>query len=486
MARYRDYGAGIAARDRDIELSYSEPEQMAPEEPSAPAASLAARYPSIVEAYERYLGRTPSDAEILGQTGNGTFQPGDMRIQLSVQSIAQSPEARTYAAQAAQAAQPAEPAAPEPPAPTAQNGPRETPAPAGVDPEKWAKGHTSPKYAFMDVSRKYDQRTPEGRQQTLAELQAAYPQWFSGWVIDGDKLRHQSGPLHEDFDGYNEFDAWIGSKAGTWAPAWQPTQRGGEAYVDAASEPAPAAAVAAPSQQPTTTTPEPSAPQSQPSMDVDWFAANLPTPEPYTTPAPPSYMQEQPAAPVTPVAAATTAPTVTPPTVEDVPSIAPYTTPERPDVLQTPYVPPTFTAPGAEDLYGDPGYWARLQTGVLGRDRMAASRGSILSGGHGKAIERYAQEFANNEYKDLYGRRFGEFQTQAGLGANARQMNESEYQNLVGNAMSQFNSRQNQYQNLVNNASNQYATRYKSYRDAIGDQFRLAELGLSATTAGRY
>jgi len=58
--------------------------------------SLAARYPMVVQAYQKYLGRTPSDQEILSQTGNGTFGPSDGRLQLSLQNIQYSDEAKQY------------------------------------------------------------------------------------------------------------------------------------------------------------------------------------------------------------------------------------------------------------------------------------------------------------------------------------------------------------------------------------------------------
>lgn len=157
--------------------------------------------------------------------------------------------------------------------------------------------------------------------------------------------------------------------------------------------------------------------------DADWFAQNMPGPEPYSTLA-------------------------------------------RPEHLRSPYEPGQFTAPGFDEVQADPGYQARLAAGVQGRERMASARGSILSGGHGKAMERYAQEFGANEYGNLYGRRFGEFQTAEGLKLGGRQLNENAYQTDVGN---QFN---------------QYGQRYRTWRDLIGDRFRLGEMGLSATTAG--
>lgn len=446
---YRDYSEGIVDPNRDVELAYAEPAPGATtSEPDVAA--------EIDRLYRQYYFRPPTpqelSAHVMGlRRGAGTLAGIEAELQRDAARLGLKP-------------------------PTADTPATRGAAPSGVDPDKWASGHTSPKYAFMEVSQKYDQKTAGGRQQTLAELQQRYPQWFTGWTISGDKLRFSGDPntLDPKWDGFNEFDAWVGSKEGKWQPAWQPTQRGGTAYVEptAGVTPAPSAPVSS------ATTPinTPDALPSQAVSSVDWFAQNMPSAEPYTLPDVPAYLQGAGGAAVSPDASQT----------GSTPGIAPYTTPAVPDALATPYAAPTFVAPTYEDLAADPGYRARLNTGVLARDRMAASKGSLLSGGYGKAIERYAQEFAGNEFKDLYGRRFGEFQTQAALGANARQVNQGEYQDAVQNAMSQFNARQNTYQNLVNNNANQYATRYKAYRDAIGDSFRLAELGLTATTAGRY
>ena len=48
----------------------------------------------IIQAYQQYLGREPSQQEILSQTGNGQFKMGDPRIQMSIQNISRSPEAQ--------------------------------------------------------------------------------------------------------------------------------------------------------------------------------------------------------------------------------------------------------------------------------------------------------------------------------------------------------------------------------------------------------
>lgn len=154
-----------------------------------------------------------------------------------------------------------------------------------------------------------------------------------------------------------------------------------------------------------------------------------------------------------------------------------YTALDRPDYLQGEYVPPTwgetFQAPSMSELQKDPGYQARLAAAQKGFERSAAARGSILSGGSQVALGRQQQELAANEYSNAFGRaydtyqqRYGQFQDKLTASAGARGINE------------------NAYQTDVTNKLNQYGNRYNVWRDAKDDQFRLADLGLSATTAG--
>ena len=58
----------------------------------------------------------------------------------------------------------------------------------------------------------------------------------------------------------------------------------------------------------------------------------------------------------------------------------------------------------AADFQRDPGYDFRLQQGMRGIEGSAAARGGLLSGGTLKALNRYNQEFASNEYTNAYNR----------------------------------------------------------------------------------
>lgn len=60
---------------------------------------------------------------------------------------------------------------------------------------------------------------------------------------------------------------------------------------------------------------------------------------------------------------------------------------------------PTF---GRVEL--DPGFDFRKREGVKARDQSASARGRLNSGAHEKALERYGQDYASNEYSKAYGR----------------------------------------------------------------------------------
>jgi len=63
--------------------------------------------------------------------------------------------------------------------------------------------------------------------------------------------------------------------------------------------------------------------------------------------------------------------------------------------------------PGADVnkfLTMDPGYAFRLGEGTKALERSAAARGGLLSGGTGKALTRYGQEFGSQEFQNAYNR----------------------------------------------------------------------------------
>ena len=63
---------------------------------------------------------------------------------------------------------------------------------------------------------------------------------------------------------------------------------------------------------------------------------------------------------------------------------------------------------GGGDMLGalqtSPGYQFRLAEGLKGIERGAAAKGTLLTGGTLKALTRYGQDYASNEYQNRYNR----------------------------------------------------------------------------------
>lgn len=103
------------------------------------------------------------------------------------------------------------------------------------------------------------------------------------------------------------------------------------------------------------------------------------------------------------------------------------------------------------DFQRDPGYQFRLQEGMKALEGSAAARGMLNSGATLKALTRYGQDFAANEYQNAYNRfnadrdrRFGRLNTLANIGLQAagQQINaNSDYANQVSaNQMAMANA----------------------------------------------
>ena len=162
------------------------------------------------------------------------------------------------------------------------------------------------------------------------------------------------------------------------------------------------------------------------------------------------------------------------------------------------FTPGTYTAPQwlesftpltMEQVKAEPGYQTRLDAGNLALDRGAASRGSVLSGGMLKARERYAQDYAANEYGaatgrafDQYRQRYGEFGDSANRGFQAFNANEAGrlagFTANEGGQLNQYNTRYKAYQDEIENTR-------QAERDRWGREMDLSQLGLSATLGGR-
>jgi hypothetical protein len=72
---------------------------------------------------------------------------------------------------------------------------------------------------------------------------------------------------------------------------------------------------------------------------------------------------------------------------------------------------PSFQAPTGATESNDPGYQFRLQQGQQALENSAAARGGLLTGNTGQALEQYGQNYASNEYGNVYNRAMNDYNT---------------------------------------------------------------------------
>lgn len=79
------------------------------------------------------------------------------------------------------------------------------------------------------------------------------------------------------------------------------------------------------------------------------------------------------------------------------------------------------------NIENDPGYKFRLKQGLNAINASGSARGSLNSGATMKALTRYGQDYASNEYQNAYNR----LSQMAGFGTNANAQNASAGQNFA-------------------------------------------------------
>jgi len=121
------------------------------------------------------------------------------------------------------------------------------------------------------------------------------------------------------------------------------------------------------------------------------------------------------------------------------------------------------------DFKTDPGYNFRLQEGMKALERSAAARGSLNSGATLKAIARYGQNVATDEYQNAYNRynadkdrRFNRLASLAGIGQTATNAmsnaNQAYGNNVSANQMAVGNANAAQHMATANNLNNLAST----------------------------
>ena len=116
---------------------------------------------------------------------------------------------------------------------------------------------------------------------------------------------------------------------------------------------------------------------------------------------------------------------------------------------------------GMADFQVDPGYQFRQQQGQQALERSAAARGGLLNGGTLKALTRYGQDTASQEYGNAYNRfnndqstRFNRLSSLAGIGQTASRdvanMGMSTAGAVAGNQLAAGNARASGYVGTAN------------------------------------
>ena len=81
--------------------------------------------------------------------------------------------------------------------------------------------------------------------------------------------------------------------------------------------------------------------------------------------------------------------------------------------------PTSFTVPGVEGMYADPGYAWRRDEALKASDRAAAAHGTLRGGGQIRAQMDLAGNLASQEYGNVFNRALTTTQTNAGLAGDA-------------------------------------------------------------------
>ena len=124
----------------------------------------------------------------------------------------------------------------------------------------------------------------------------------------------------------------------------------------------------------------------------------------------------------------------------------------------------TFQAPTAADETNDPGYNERLAQGQQALQQSAAAQGTLLTTGTQKALERYGQDYASNEYQNVYNRALGQYQQDYQQYLNQYQQSGQQYQQAYQQFLNQFQQSGQQYQQGYQQYLNQYQQDLGAYQ----------------------
>lgn len=139
---------------------------------------------------------------------------------------------------------------------------------------------------------------------------------------------------------------------------------------------------------------------------------------------------------------------------------------------------------GNVDLTQDPGYAFRLSEGQKALERSAAARGGLLSGGTGKALARFGQDYGSQEYGNAYNRAL----TQYNAAVNRENTGYNRLAAMSGTGQTAANTLGSAGQNYASNVGNAYINQGVNEGNALlaGQQARQSSYGDLAEAAGKF
>ncbi len=169
------------------------------------------------------------------------------------------------------------------------------------------------------------------------------------------------------------------------------------------------------------------------------------------------------------------------------------------------YAAERFNAPTGLTMENDPGYKARMRMGTEALENSAAARGTLLTGGTAKALAQYGQDYASNEFSNVFNRALQGYQANESNRYNAAALNQSgalqahgidagnQMQAAMANAQGQMSAQQYNANAARENAQfgynaqlGAYDRAYNAFRAdqdaAFSRPYSLAQLGYNAAS----
>lgn len=126
------------------------------------------------------------------------------------------------------------------------------------------------------------------------------------------------------------------------------------------------------------------------------------------------------------------------------------------------YVPEEWKAPNPNDIYQDPSYQFRFNEGMRPIETSRAAQGLTRTGATLKALSRYGQNFASNEYDRIYNRAADSYD----------RSNAAKYQAWAGNRQNRLDA----YDRARQNVLDAYDRAYNKARDEYAPKAHWADL----------